>query len=137
MVDQTGRVVLLDFGFGKLEAGPKNPAGDATHPDTVLGSLAFIYPPLLFGEPATRRSDVFSAAATLYWTLTGEYLYDFVTRDPAEVVGEENIVPLSDRLRGYPRLCRVVDQALGLGPGRPCQTAREFQDLLRDPALLR
>ncbi|MCC2671712.1 MAG: prkC 33, partial [Armatimonadetes bacterium] len=46
------RAVVTDFGFGKIEAGPQNPAGETlTLPDTVMGTLPFMQPDLLFGRP--------------------------------------------------------------------------------------
>jgi len=59
-----GKVLLADFGLArKLKLSGKRV--------DVAGTIGYMSPEQLCGEPATPRSDVFSLGATLYHLLTG------------------------------------------------------------------
>jgi eukaryotic-like serine/threonine-protein kinase len=74
-----GRVKILDFGLAKL--APPKAASDAdptytgraqTTPGQMLGTVGYMSPEQVRGQPADARSDIFSAGAVLYETLTGK-----------------------------------------------------------------
>ncbi|MGE0868910.1 MAG: serine/threonine-protein kinase [Kofleriaceae bacterium] len=60
------RVVLIDFGFATFEGGAK-----LTQQGTVVGSLTYIAPERLRGEPVDHRSDLYSMGIVLYELLAG------------------------------------------------------------------
>ena len=60
------RVVLIDFGFATFEGSAK-----LTLQGTVVGSLTYIAPERLRGEPIDQRSDLYSIGAILYELLMG------------------------------------------------------------------
>ncbi len=60
------RVVLIDFGFASVEGSAK-----LTHEGTVVGSLRYIAPERLRGEPIDHRSDLYAVGAMLYELLMG------------------------------------------------------------------
>jgi serine/threonine protein kinase/tetratricopeptide (TPR) repeat protein len=73
-----GRVKILDFGLARWvrdEAGgdptsaPTTP--DPTRPGTVLGTVGYMSPEQVRGEPTTGSSDVFAFGCVLYEMLTG------------------------------------------------------------------
>jgi serine/threonine-protein kinase len=68
----SGRVVLLDFGVAKLLAdqGPTLTASRAT-----LGTIPFMAPEQIRGEPIDTRADVYALAALAYAMLTGKPPY--------------------------------------------------------------
>lgn len=93
MLGSFGEVYLLDWGIAKLaaetdekileadrlsspppvsdqKATPKTAAG------SILGTLAYMAPEQMTGEPASARSDVFSLGAILFEILTGQPLRD-------------------------------------------------------------
>jgi serine/threonine protein kinase len=66
LLDAEGRARLTDFGLARLEES----SGD-TRPDEVVGTLRFLAPELVEGEPASRQSDLF-ALGVLLRTVIGE-----------------------------------------------------------------
>ncbi|MBL8841155.1 MAG: serine/threonine protein kinase [Planctomycetes bacterium] len=64
MVAADGRVLLLDFGLAS--AGLAGDAEALTRSGSPLGSLPYMSPEQVRGEPLDERSDVYSLGATLY-----------------------------------------------------------------------
>jgi serine/threonine-protein kinase len=73
---------------------------------------------------ARPEVDVWAAAASLYYMLTGRYPRDFPPgKDPWQVVLQDEPVPIRRRERSIPqRLAEVIDVALREKPGIPFQT---------------
>lgn len=61
------RVVLIDFGFASFDGSAK-----LTAQGTVVGSLRYIAPERLRGEPIDQRSDVYAVGVMLYELLMGQ-----------------------------------------------------------------
>jgi eukaryotic-like serine/threonine-protein kinase len=66
LVGDDGRVKVADFGLARALTD----ASTATR-GLLLGTVNYISPEQALGEPATRRSDVYSAGVMLYELLTG------------------------------------------------------------------
>lgn len=73
-----GRVKILDFGLARWvreestedqTSAPTTP--DPTQPGTVLGTVGYMSPEQVRGEPTTAASDVFAFGCVLHETLTG------------------------------------------------------------------
>ncbi len=73
------RVVLIDFGFATFEGSAR-----LTQQGTVVGSLRYIAPERLRGEPIDQRSDIYSLGVILYELLAGAP--PFVGKDDLELV---------------------------------------------------
>ena len=75
-VTRDGRIKILDFGLaGKTEE--EQPQAEATRtsltaPGTILGTVGYMSPEQVRGEPVDHRSDIFSFGAVLYEMLTGK-----------------------------------------------------------------
>jgi serine/threonine protein kinase len=63
MVEKTGRVVLLDFGLASDRAEPST--GD------LAGTMAYISPEQLLGQPGSEASDWYAFGVMLYEALAG------------------------------------------------------------------
>ncbi len=68
LVQDTGRVVVLDFGLGKRMV-PVNPLLRVS----TGGTWAYMAPELALGETATEATDWYSVAALVYETVTGVF----------------------------------------------------------------
>jgi Tol biopolymer transport system component len=97
-----GRLKILDFGLAKamlVASGASAATGIAdTAAGTVLGTVGYMAPEQVRGEPADARSDIFALGATLYEMLTGhrafsrgtvvETMNAILKEDPPEIAPE-------------------------------------------------
>jgi serine/threonine protein kinase len=73
MLTPRGQVKVADFGLAKLAAPIIDPAAtiNVSRDLGVMGTLPYMPPEQLRGEPADFRSDIYSAGAVLYELATG------------------------------------------------------------------
>jgi eukaryotic-like serine/threonine-protein kinase len=112
-----GRVKILDFGLAKLtrpetEGSPPTRAPTATagtEPGVVMGTVGYMSPEQVRGQPADPRSDIFSFGAILYEMLSGERAFHgdsaadamsaILTKDPPDLSqANRDIAPGLDRV---------------------------------------
>ena len=67
IISNEGRVLILDFGLAIKSGEPT-----LTQIGTVMGTLAYMSPEQVLGEPVDARSDVFSLNVVFYELLTGQ-----------------------------------------------------------------
>jgi serine/threonine protein kinase/Tfp pilus assembly protein PilF len=81
MLTDSGRIKVLDFGLARQTAEGPDPAGTAptvsleTVPGLV-GTLSYMSPEQLRGQPCDQRSDIFSLGVLFYEMLTGRMPFD-------------------------------------------------------------
>ncbi len=123
------RVKILDFGVAKLlqptvSADAETTlasAGGQTTPGLVLGTLGYMSPEQVRGQPIDQRSDLFSLGVVLYEMLAG--VRPFSGESPADVMSailHDEPADLSVVTSGRvpPALDRCVRQALEKEPER-------------------
>jgi Tol biopolymer transport system component/tRNA A-37 threonylcarbamoyl transferase component Bud32 len=130
---------LLDFGLAKTGVAPSfaaagtavTAAPDLTVAGTILGTVQYVTPEQLRGEPTDARTDIFAFGAVVYEMLTGRKAFNadghigiiaaILEREPAPLTSGPLIV--SRPLR------RIVETCLAKDPDNRWQSAR---DLLRE-----
>ncbi|MCW2747813.1 MAG: hypothetical protein JWP10_955, partial [Nocardioidaceae bacterium] len=117
LADQDGTSMLVDFGLAA-------PVGGIS----ALGTPAYLSPEAARGEPVTKPSDVYSAAAVLFALLNGTP--PFLGADPAAVVKQhaESVAPA---LTGHgPEFQAVIARSLDKNPAnRPPDAAALLTEL--------
>jgi hypothetical protein len=116
MVSRNGRVKVLDFGLAKQSAPA---ASDATatialsQPGMVMGTVGYMSPEQVRGEPVDHRSDIFSFGAVLYEMATGKRAFqarssvetmNAILRDDPPAIGPDT-PPLPPALETILRRC--------------------------------
>ncbi len=131
------RVKLLDFGLAKFVPTEPHPAEETvTAPLTaigqILGTLAYMSPEQIEGQPADVRSDIFSFGLVLYEMLTGRRAFEASSQTGlmAAILKEEP-PPLTKLLPSTPPLLdRTVRKCLAKDPSKRWQTASDLRDEL-------
>lgn len=73
MLTADGRLKILDFGLAKLiQDAPHDVTQSSTKGDSVPGTLPYMAPEQLKGEPVDARTDVYATGAVLYEMTTGQ-----------------------------------------------------------------
>ena len=127
-VTRTGNVKLLDFGISKSSAAMHN-----TRAGVLRGSLSYMSPEQVRGEPLDARSDIFSAGVVLYELTTGIRLFSGNTEyETLKNVCDRRIPRPTGILQSYPaELESTVMRALARDRDSRFQSAREFADALK------
>jgi len=126
-------VKILDFGLAKYamdaaQAGSTLTMDAGTAPGTVMGSVGYMSPEQVRGEPADSRSDIFGFGAILYEMMTGNRAFSADT--PVETMNailksEPPEIDL-ERNRISPGLERIARHCLEKNPADRFQSARDL-----------
>ncbi|HMG25117.1 MAG TPA: serine/threonine-protein kinase, partial [Kofleriaceae bacterium] len=139
ILTEEGRAKLLDFGLATIMDGssPEDlattspgrtapvgaPGGaiDQTRPVTgpqLAGTPMYMAPEIWRGEPATRRSDLYSLGILLYELLSGEAPHRHVAiTELGSVVQDRDVPRLGDVTTGVePALAAIVDRLVARDP---------------------
>jgi serine/threonine-protein kinase len=99
------RVVLIDFGFATFEGSAK-----LTLQGTVVGSLTYMAPERLRGEPTDHRADLYAVGVILYELVAGKP--PFCGQDDFELI-EQHLEAPTPSLRALdPTLPAALDDVL-------------------------
>jgi eukaryotic-like serine/threonine-protein kinase len=132
MLTPQGVVKLMDFGIAR----PNNEAG-MTVTGTTLGSLNYMSPEQVRGEPVDQRSDLYSMGVSLYEMVTGQLPFR----------GHSNYSVMSAHLQEQPQppivvrpdlpkgLSDIILMAMAKDPRDRFQTAEAFSNALKSSGL--
>lgn len=133
MVTAKGRVKILDFGLAKLvlPVAPDAPTQEnlaRTRVGTVMGTVPYMAPEQLRGEPVDARADLYALGGVIYEMATGQrpfpetqtsrLIADILTRTPSSLHGLNPQVPAE--------LETIVLKALAKDPENRYQSAQEL-----------
>lgn len=102
------RVALIDFGFATLEGDSR-----LTQQGHVVGSLTYLAPERLRGDPAEARSDIYSIGIILYELLAGRP--PFVGEDDFDLIARhmDDLPPPLPPLVPEARAAEVLEPVIG------------------------
>ena len=141
MVDNEGRLRVLDFGLAKpqkpLSFGENTQAATATavtEEGKILGTVAYMSPEQAEGKPVDPRSDVFSLGTILYEMASGRQPFHGDTN--MSTIGsilKEEPVSVTEVKPALPRhLGRIVRRSLAKDPDRRYQSALDLRNELEE-----
>lgn len=76
IIDGETGLKILDFGLARSSHGTQLTAAGA-----IVGTVLFLAPEVLQGEPHTEATDAYAVGAILYRMVTGRYPYELVSLD--------------------------------------------------------
>jgi eukaryotic-like serine/threonine-protein kinase len=130
-VTKDGRVKILDFGLAKLAEAVTTDGSRATiaqtDPGLVVGTVGYMSPEQLRGEPVDARSDVFSLGAVLYEMFTGTRAFKGKTSvDTMSAILKEDPAEFPSGVHASsPALERIVRRCLEKNVEERFQSARD------------
>lgn len=128
-------IILMPNGQAKLtDFGCAIPTG--TCGEMVAGSLAYMSPEQLEGQPLDERADIYSLGAVLYRLLSGRHTFEADSEFDARIaILNFPITPIVKHRQGLPPgLVAVIDRALKKNRGERYANWEEFIRELGDAA---
>jgi serine/threonine protein kinase len=140
MTDNEGRVKILDFGLAKLRAPDTDvevsqlPTQTMTQAGMVMGTVPYMSPEQVQGEPVDHRTDLFSLGVILYEMITGQR--PFSGKNSAALISSilrDTPAPVVEIRSGLPaQVDRILRRCVEKDPDRRYQSAGEVCDELRN-----
>jgi eukaryotic-like serine/threonine-protein kinase len=128
MVNADGRIKVMDFGIAKLKS-----SGQITKTGRIMGTIAYMSPEQIRGEPVDHRSDIWALGVVLYEMLAGEH--PFAGKNNAAVLHSilnKEPLPVGELLPDCPRVVQnIVWKLLQKNPSERYQNAGEVVDDLQ------
>ncbi|MBI3695504.1 MAG: protein kinase [Acidobacteria bacterium] len=132
IVTPDGRAKVLDFGLAKRAAekqGEATRTQGLTDPGTVVGTLHYMAPEVLRGEPADARSDLWALGVMLYEMLSGRLPFAGKTAfETSSAILRESPAPLPGHVPAGLRI--IIQRCLAKEPGERYQQAGELRAAL-------
>jgi eukaryotic-like serine/threonine-protein kinase len=129
LIEPGGCIKLTDFGVARIQD-----SGEATRTQgTIVGTLKYMSPEQLQGQPIDARADLFGAAVVLYQLLTGKRPFDGDTDFAViqQIVGHNPEAPTFINPKLPPAIDAVVARSLSKVREQRYSTAREFSAALK------
>jgi serine/threonine-protein kinase len=132
VLSESGAPKILDFGLARLLDGPHQAAA-LTETGVVVGSLPYMAPEQLRGEPENSRTDVYAFGTILYEMVTGRRPYDRERPEALmfEILHEAARPVRSLRPETPPELERLIDSCLSKDRALRPASAGEVSQMLR------
>jgi len=131
-VTRNGRLKILDFGLAKLQRAEHmetvtGATATGTHAGHVLGTVGYMSPEQVRGEPADQRSDIFSFGSILYEMLSGARAFKKGTgAETMTAILNEEPPEFSPKVGIAPALDRIVRHCMEKQPAQRFQSAQDI-----------
>ncbi|MGH9930112.1 MAG: protein kinase domain-containing protein [Pyrinomonadaceae bacterium] len=133
MITPRGQVKILDFGLCKQLPNVENVANEAptmsllSVPGLIIGTIPYMSPEQLSGEPVDAASDIFSLGVTFYEMLAGKHPF----KAPSAAVTMSQILtkevfPNEQLTETSPELQNLLEKMLNKERGQRYQSATEL-----------
>ena len=131
IIEPDGRVRIADFGIAHTVDDPAT----ITSSGELVGTITYLAPEILAGQPATTASDIYSLGAVTYELLSGQPPYQAPT--PAALLEAVRIGDVPD-LRGFApdQMALAVANAMARDPVSRPETASAFAATLMGSATM-
>jgi len=130
IVQPDGHAKIVDFGIARVQSS--NAETGLTRTGNVIGTIHYIAPERLRGQPFDGRSDIFSTGVMLYLLLAGQLPFVGEDMTVLQKLVNEPHPPLKTHISDYPSgLDAILDRALAKDPEQRYATAEEFAADLR------
>jgi formylglycine-generating enzyme required for sulfatase activity/cephalosporin-C deacetylase-like acetyl esterase/predicted Ser/Thr protein kinase len=139
-VTERGDAKVLDFGVARLRPGAGTDAlsevatlEKLTTPGTTVGTVAYMSPEQVLGQPADARSDLFSLGVVLYEMATGARPFpgDSMGAVFDAILHKAPTSPVRLNPRMPVELERIVNRCLEKDAGKRWASAAELRDALK------
>jgi serine/threonine protein kinase len=130
-VTPTDASKILDFGLATLaqpERAHTATGGLETTPGLVMGTVGYMAPEQVRGQPVDHRADIFAFGATMYEMLAGRRAFEGQSAADtmsAILTSQPTSLPSIDPLVGA-SLARIVDRCLEKSPSARFQSAHDL-----------
>src|SRR5262249_12190213 len=133
MVDQQGRLKILDFGIARVVEGNKTRVGlPLTQVNVMIGTPGYMSPEQIEGDEVDHRTNILAVGAVCYELLS--YDEAFAGGNPRQIeasVLRGQTKPLSSLVPGLdPEIDDIVLRALKTDPNKRYQDAATFERAL-------
>jgi serine/threonine protein kinase len=127
MITDGGLVKIMDFGIARARGSQR-----LTRDGSIVGTLAYMAPEQLRGEPGDERSDLYSLAIVLYETLSGAVPFSAASDyDLMQAQIHTRPAPLGSVIPGVAgRVERAMMKALAKKADQRFAAVKEFKDAL-------
>ncbi len=130
MVTPKRQVKVLDFGLARIlrVAGDSSATASFAQTQNMAGTLPYMAPEQLRGEPADERTDIHALGAVLFEIVTGQRLYreDSTPQLTDAILHRQPVAPRALNARVSPELERIILKCLEKERENRYQSAKEI-----------